>query len=70
MLQVKVGVKKTLRGAGASVRFDEKVPDKGGDRCSSKATDKGGVISAENIKNEIVSYKGGMERKNTCQIKL
>ena len=77
-----MGVKKTLRGAGASVRCDEKVPDKGGDRCSSKATDKGGdrcsskatdkggVISAENIKNEIVSYKGGMERKNTCQIKL
>lgn len=41
-----MGVKKTLRGAGASVRCDEKVPDKGGDRCSSKATDKGGV-SAE-----------------------
>lgn len=28
-LQVKVGVKKTLRRAGASVRCDEKVPDKG-----------------------------------------
>lgn len=42
-MQVKVGVKKTLRGAGASVRCDEKVPDKGGDRCSSKATDKGGI---------------------------
>lgn len=41
-----MGVKKALRGAGASVRCDEKVPDKGGDRCSSKATDKGGV-SAE-----------------------
>ena len=41
-----MGVKKTLRRAGASVRCDEKVPDKGGDRCSSKATDKGGV-SAE-----------------------
>ena len=65
-----MGVKKTLRGAGASVRCDEKVPDKGGDRCSIKATDKGGVISAEIIKNEKVSYKGGMERKNTCQIKL
>lgn len=42
-----MGVKKTLRRAGASVRCDEKVPDKGGGgRCSSKATDKGGV-SAE-----------------------
>lgn len=39
------------------------MPDKGGDRCSSKATDKGGVISAENIKNEIVSCKGGMVKK-------
>lgn len=39
------------------------MPDKGGDRCSSKATDKGGVISAENIKNEIVSYKGGMVKR-------
>ena len=53
-LQVKVGVKKTLRRAGASVRCDEKVPDKGGDRCSSKATDKGGIISAENIKNSVI----------------
>lgn len=53
-LQVKVGVKNTLRGAGASVRCDEKVPDKGGDRCSSKATDKGGIISAENIKNSVI----------------
>ena len=42
-----MGIKKTLRRAGASVRCDEKVPDKGGGgRCSSKATDKGGV-SAE-----------------------
>lgn len=56
-----MGVKKTLRRAGASVRCDEKVPDKGGDRCSSKATDKGGIISAENIK--IVSYKGRMVKK-------
>ena len=37
------------------------MPDKGGDRCSSKATDKGGIISAENIK--MVSYKGGMVKK-------
>lgn len=29
-LQVKVGVKKTLRRAGASVRCDERVPCKGG----------------------------------------
>lgn len=47
----KGGCKKTLRRAGASVRCDEKVPDKGG------------VISAENIKNEIVSYKGGMVKR-------
>ena len=50
-----MGVKKTLRGAGASVRCDEKVPDKGGDRCSSKATDKGGMI-----KKEYVPDKGVM----------
>ena len=31
----------------------KKVPDKGGDRCSRKATDKGGIISAENIKNSV-----------------
>ncbi len=49
-----MGVKKTLRRAGASVRCDEKVPDKGGDRCNSKATDKGGIISAENIKNSVI----------------
>ena len=42
-------VKKTLRRAGASVRCDEKVPDKGGDRSSSTATDKSGIITAENI---------------------
>lgn len=42
-MESKGGCKKALRGAGASVRCDEKVPDKGGDRCSSKATDKGGI---------------------------
>lgn len=49
-----MGVKKNLRRAGASVRCDEKVPDKGGDRYSSKATDKGGIISAENVKNSVI----------------
>ena len=49
-----MGVKKALRGAGANVRCDEKVPDKGGDRYNSKATDKGGIISAENIKNGVI----------------
>ena len=49
-----MGVKKALRGAGASVRCDEKVPDKGGDRCSGKATDKGVVMSAEKQRNSVI----------------